>query len=373
MASRVARWAFAAVYGIVALIAVWGGVVQLNPPAPPANPPFDPNPVIYVNSAMFTAGMFYFLTALAFGACAYFAVQDARANRADGLVKGLNTAFSAFLAIVGVYLTWYGAQLLMLGGSFAYALSGVALLASAFFLFIRKPLGALIYAGILAFWVVMSILEAGLDFIALLPRLAGVGGGRPVVPVALASRRDGQDEPRRRSMRAGCLSALQPLLRRCCSWLAHSRDLSGCRRHEECRRDRPGRHRLAQLWRRARRAALCADRPDQCRHRRQAGEGVGVPHRRRLRLQADAADGQWHGLSLHGGLDADRGRFRHRPGSLASRDTDERAGRPQQRRPPSHAPAAALAITRRRRPTRANAPSASLRARSMRACWRSTP
>ena len=65
MASRVARWAFAAVYGIVALIAVWGGVVQLNPPTPPPNPPFDPNPAVFVNSAMFTAGMFYFLTALA--------------------------------------------------------------------------------------------------------------------------------------------------------------------------------------------------------------------------------------------------------------------------------------------------------------------
>jgi len=171
MASRVARWAFAAVYGIIALIAVWGGVVQLNPPAPPPSP-FDPNPVVLVNPAMFTAGMFYFLTALAFGACTFLAVRDARSDKPNVVVKGLNTAFSAFLAVVGVYLLWYGAQLLMLGGSFAYALSGVALLASAFFLFAGKPLGALIYAGILAFWIVMSILEAGLDFIALLPRLA---------------------------------------------------------------------------------------------------------------------------------------------------------------------------------------------------------
>ncbi|MEQ1785020.1 MAG: hypothetical protein ABMA14_27055, partial [Hyphomonadaceae bacterium] len=120
MGSRVARWAFAAVYGIVALIALWGGYVQLNPPAPAPNPPFDPNPVIFVNSAMFMAGIFYFLTALAFGACAYFAVRDTLADKPGGLVKGLNTAFSAFLAIVGVYLLWYGAQLLMLGGSCAY-------------------------------------------------------------------------------------------------------------------------------------------------------------------------------------------------------------------------------------------------------------
>lgn len=171
MGSRVARWAFAAVYGIVALIAVWGGVVQLNPPAPPPSP-FDPNPVTFVNSAMFTAGMFYFLTAIAFAACAFFAVQDTRGDKPNAVVIGLNRAFSAFLAIVGVYLTWYGAQLLMLGGSFAYVLSGVALLASAFFLYSRKPLGALIYAGILGFWVILSIVEAGFDFLALLPRLA---------------------------------------------------------------------------------------------------------------------------------------------------------------------------------------------------------
>ena len=168
MASRVARWAFAAVYGIIALIAVWGGVVQLNPPAPPPSP-FDPNPVVLVNPAMFTAGMFYFLTALAFGACTFLAVRDARSDKPNVVVKGLNTAFSAFLAVVGVYLLWYGAQLLMLGGSFAYALSGVALLASALFLFARKPLGALSHAGILAFWHVMSTLETGLYFNALLP------------------------------------------------------------------------------------------------------------------------------------------------------------------------------------------------------------
>ncbi len=172
MASRGAQWAFAAAYGTIALIALWGGFVQLNPPAPAPNP-FNPDPLpLLVNSAMFTAAMFYFLTAAAFVLATAYAVRGVLSNGENGLVNGLNVAFSAFLGVVGVYLLWYGAQLLMLGGSFAYALSGVALLAAVFFLIRHNPLGALIYAGIVTFWVVMSIVEAGLDFMALLPRLA---------------------------------------------------------------------------------------------------------------------------------------------------------------------------------------------------------
>ena len=171
MASRVARWAFAAVYGIVALIAVWGGVVQLNPPTPPPNPPFDPNPAVFVNSAMFTAGMFYFLTALAFGACCFFAMRDIRADKPNAVAIGLNRAFAAFLAIVGAYFAWYGADAMMRGDTFVFVLTGLAMLASAFFVYSRKPLGAMIYAGVIAVWVVFSFIEAGLDFTALIPRL----------------------------------------------------------------------------------------------------------------------------------------------------------------------------------------------------------
>ena len=44
MASRVAQWAFAAVYLVIALIAVWGGVMALNPPLPEPTP-FNPEPL----------------------------------------------------------------------------------------------------------------------------------------------------------------------------------------------------------------------------------------------------------------------------------------------------------------------------------------
>jgi membrane-bound PQQ-dependent dehydrogenase (glucose/quinate/shikimate family) len=172
MATRVAQWAFAALYLIVAVIAVWGGFNELNPPLPEASP-FNPDPLpLLVNSGMVTSAMFYFLTAVAFGAVAFFTVRDALARKDGALVGNLNFAFAAFLGIVGLYLLWYGAQLLMLGGSFAYALSGVALLATVYFLVMRNPLAALIYTGIVVFWVLWSILEAGLDLVALLPRLA---------------------------------------------------------------------------------------------------------------------------------------------------------------------------------------------------------
>jgi membrane-bound PQQ-dependent dehydrogenase (glucose/quinate/shikimate family) len=170
--TRVAQWAFAAFYGIVALIAIWGGIVQLNPPPPPASP-FNPNPLPpLVNPAMATAAMFYFLTAAVFAAVTFNAVQGILSKRAGGLVQALNVAFAAFLAIVALYLVWYGGVLAVLGGSFFYLLTGLALGASAVLLYLRNPLGALIYAGIVAVWIVISIMEAGLDFLALLPRLA---------------------------------------------------------------------------------------------------------------------------------------------------------------------------------------------------------
>ena len=172
MGTRVAQWAFAAFYLVVAIIAVWGGFNELNPPLPEASP-FNPDPLpLLVNSGMLTAAAFYFLTAAAFLAVAFFSVRDAAGGKAGALVANLNVAFATFLGLVGAYLLWYGGQLLMLGGSFAYALSGIALLATTFFLIMRKPLGALIYAGIVVLWVVLSILEAGVDFLALLPRLA---------------------------------------------------------------------------------------------------------------------------------------------------------------------------------------------------------
>lgn len=86
--------------------------------------------------------------------------------------------FAAFLAAIAAYLVFYGVQLIGLGGSWYYALSGVALAGVAILLVLRSEWGPRLYAAILAATVVWSLMESGLDLLALLPRLAawmGVG------------------------------------------------------------------------------------------------------------------------------------------------------------------------------------------------------
>jgi membrane-bound PQQ-dependent dehydrogenase (glucose/quinate/shikimate family) len=173
MASRVAPWAFAAVYGIVAIIAIWGGVAALVPPAPPPSQ-FDPNPLPpLVNSGMFTAAMFYFVTALAFAAATAHAVVLVRRQEPLALQLGLNTAFAALLAVIAAYNIWYGGILFSLGGDFYFLVIGLALAVVAALLMLRNPLSATVFAVITLGTIVWAFMEAGLDFLALLPRLDG--------------------------------------------------------------------------------------------------------------------------------------------------------------------------------------------------------
>lgn len=172
MGSRVAQGAFAAFYLIIAIVSVWGGFNALNPPLPaptPQNP--DPLPLL-VNSGMVLEAAFYFLTGAAFLAVTAYGARGARSPKAGGVAAGLNIAFAAALIMIGAYLLWFGAQLLMLGGSFYYALAGLALIGSAVLLIMRRPLGVMIYSGIVAVTVIWSVMEAGLDFVAVLPRVA---------------------------------------------------------------------------------------------------------------------------------------------------------------------------------------------------------
>jgi len=120
---------------------------------------------------MVLEAVFYFLTGAAFLAVTAYSARGALSPKAGGVAAGLNAAFAAALIMIGAYLLWFGAQLLMLGGSFYYALSGAALFGSAVLLIMRRPLGAMIYAGIVAVTVIWSFMEAGLDFVAVLPRV----------------------------------------------------------------------------------------------------------------------------------------------------------------------------------------------------------
>lgn len=167
MVTRVAQWAFAAVYAIVALIAVWGGIDALNPKAATPNglaPPLNPQ--------MTMTAVFYFLTALAFAAATAWSVMRTLKNDAQALVGGLNVAFASALVSIGLYLVWKGGELVGLGGSIYYLLMGLGLIAVGALLVLRNPWGPRLFAIMLAITVVWSIFEAGIDFLALLPRLA---------------------------------------------------------------------------------------------------------------------------------------------------------------------------------------------------------
>ena len=83
----------------------------------------------------------------------------------------LNWIFAAFLAWVGLYLAIRGYTLISLGGSAYYLLAGIGLVGVTLLLLVRSAMSSLLYALIVALTVIWSFTEAGLDLIALLPRL----------------------------------------------------------------------------------------------------------------------------------------------------------------------------------------------------------
>lgn len=77
------------------------------------------------------------------------------------------------LALVGAALAFGGAQLAMLGGSFYYILTGLACLASAYFLWRGSMRGVWIYALMLLATIVWAFWEVGFSGWELMPRVVG--------------------------------------------------------------------------------------------------------------------------------------------------------------------------------------------------------
>ena len=86
--------------------------------------------------------------------------------------KTAHWVFVVFMMLIGAYLTLLGGFLVYLGGSWYYALAGLAAIAVVVLLIRRRPLAGQLYAVLVGMTVVWSVYEAGLDFMALLPRLA---------------------------------------------------------------------------------------------------------------------------------------------------------------------------------------------------------
>ncbi|KAK76435.1 putative glucose dehydrogenase [Bordetella holmesii H620] len=95
------------------------------------------------------------------------------------------------LAVCGVVLTVGGIKLALLGGSWYYGVTGVALVASGVLLWHCNAWSAWLYSATLAGTMLWSLLQVGLDFWALLARLAflcllGLGFWLPPVVRSLA-------------------------------------------------------------------------------------------------------------------------------------------------------------------------------------------
>lgn len=80
---------------------------------------------------------------------------------------------AVLIALIGLALTVGGVQLAAYGGSFYYLITGLACLASAFFLWTGRMLGVWIFAAMLAWTLIWSFWEVGFDAWALMPRLVG--------------------------------------------------------------------------------------------------------------------------------------------------------------------------------------------------------
>ena len=176
MAVRAALWAFAALFAAIAVISIWGGILP----------------------GLMMTKVYYFVTAAAFaGAAVVTVLRGLKGEAGKELAGGLNLGFAAALGSIGFYLLSGGIQLASLGGSLYYPIVGAVLIASAGLLVLRNAWGARLYAIVVAVTVIWSFFEAGLDFIALLPRLAAfiVVGLWFVMPWHRAAMRKEGDAP----------------------------------------------------------------------------------------------------------------------------------------------------------------------------------
>lgn len=84
--------------------------------------------------------------------------------------RSIRIAFAAGIALVGLFLSIGGIWLLLLGGSFAYLVQGLAFLAVAALVWLRNPFALWVYSSLLLVTMVWAILEVGLDWWQLVPR-----------------------------------------------------------------------------------------------------------------------------------------------------------------------------------------------------------
>jgi len=79
--------------------------------------------------------------------------------------------FAILLFLLGVALGWGGVELAVLGGSLYYVFTGIALIVAAVLLWRGRLAGMWVYLAIIAYTLVWSLWEIGLDGWSLASRL----------------------------------------------------------------------------------------------------------------------------------------------------------------------------------------------------------
>jgi len=77
---------------------------------------------------------------------------------------------AAVMALMGLALAAGGIWLIVLGGSLYYLAAGLALIATAWLLSVRRAAALWIYGGLLLGTMIWAVWEVGLDFWSLAPR-----------------------------------------------------------------------------------------------------------------------------------------------------------------------------------------------------------
>ena len=83
--------------------------------------------------------------------------------------------YASVLFILGLVLAAGGVQLALLGGSLYYVLTGVIMIAAAAFLWRGRRIGMWLYLFVVAYTLIWSLWEIGLDGWALASRLGLLG------------------------------------------------------------------------------------------------------------------------------------------------------------------------------------------------------
>jgi glucose dehydrogenase len=89
----------------------------------------------------------------------------------EGRLRRPPRVFAVILVLIGLALAAGGVRLVTLGGSFYYALAGLAIVASGVLLWRRDRRGSLVYGLLLIATLLWSLYEVGTDLWALAPRL----------------------------------------------------------------------------------------------------------------------------------------------------------------------------------------------------------